>query len=67
MMSKKGELTIDLMFGFTVLLVGTALVVLWAFGEALPSLALSVIGKWGLGILILAIEIIRTIIRGGFK
>ncbi len=45
MMSKKEEITIDLMFGFTVLLVGTALVVLWAFGEALPSLALSVIGK----------------------
>jgi len=67
MIQKKGELTINLMFGFTVLLVGTALVVLWAFGEALPSLALSTIGKWGLGILILAIEIIRAIIRGGFK
>ena len=45
MMSKKEEITIFPMFGFTVLLVGTALVVLWAFGEALPSLALSVIGK----------------------
>jgi hypothetical protein len=67
MPNKKGQTQTDLMFGITVLLVGSVLIVLWAFGEALPSPPLTTIGKWGLGILIIAIEIIQTIIRGGFK
>ncbi|MBI4154782.1 hypothetical protein HY498_01710 [Candidatus Woesearchaeota archaeon] len=66
-MVKQGQTQINLMFGFTVLLIGGILLVFWAFGEALPSIPLTAIGKWGLGILIIAIEIIHTIIKGGFK
>ncbi len=66
-MENKDQTQLNLMFGITVLLIGGILVVLWAFGEVLPSTPLTAIGKWGLGILIIAIEIIQTIIKGGFK
>ena len=61
--AKKGQAE-NLIFGGVILGVGTVLVVIWAIGEALGNPALSTLGKWGLGLFPILIEIVQAIIRG---
>jgi len=62
-MEKQGQLNVDFAFGISILLIGTALVVLWALGEAFGNVQISTLGKWGLGLLPILIEIIQALIR----
>lgn len=65
MAEKKGQLsTINLAFGMTILIVGVVFVVVWALGEAFNNMPLSTLGKWGLGLFPIIIEIIQAIYRG---
>ena len=62
-MAKKGQAE-NLIFGGVILVVGIALVILWALGEAFGNVPLSTLAKWGLGLFPILIEIIQAIIRG---
>lgn len=66
-MTGKTDAKIDLVFGGIILVVGTSLVVIWSIGESFGVVSLGTIGKWGLGLLPIIIEIIRVVLRGGFK
>jgi len=60
----KGQITTNIIFGMIILTVGILFVFLWALGEISNNIPLSTVGKWGLGLLPVVIEIIQTIIRG---
>lgn len=63
-MSLKGQITTNIIFGMVILTVGIFFVFLWTIGEIINNIALSTLGKWGLGLLPIIIEIIQTIVRG---
>lgn len=62
-MTKKGQAE-NFTFGLIILIVGMFLIALWSLGEAIGNLPLSTLGKWGLGLLPIIIEIIQAIIKG---
>jgi len=61
---RKGQIELNFVFGLIILVVGLLFVFLWALGETLGHVPLSTIGKWGLGLFPILIEIIQSIIRG---
>ena len=61
---EKGQIELNLIFGLVILTVGLLFVFLWALGETMGNIALSTLGKWGLGLFPIVIEIIQAIIRG---
>jgi len=63
---EKGQIELNLIFGLVILTVGLLFVFLWALGETMGNIALSTLGKWGLGLFPIVIEIIQAII-GGMK
>jgi hypothetical protein len=60
----RGQITLNVIFGMIILTVGILFVFFWAIGEILGNVLLSTLGKWGLGLTPIIIEIIQTIIRG---
>lgn len=62
-MMRKGQAE-NVLFGGIILGVGMMLVILWSLGEALGNTPLSTLGKWGLGLFPILIEIVQTILRG---
>lgn len=65
-MARKGQSQVDLLFGITILIVGSSLVIMWSFGEAFAIPALRTLALWGLGLFAIVIEMIRVVVRGGF-
>ncbi|MBS3138765.1 hypothetical protein J4207_03605 [Candidatus Woesearchaeota archaeon] len=61
---KKAQITSNVIFGMIILTVGVLFVFLWSIGEILGNVPLSTLGKWGLGLLPIVIEIIQVIVRG---
>ena len=64
-MVKKGQASSNIIYGLTILIAGMFFVVLWALGEAINQPVLLNVGRWGLGLLAVIIEIIQFIIKGG--
>jgi len=60
----KGQIELNFVFGLIILVVGLFFVFLWAIGETLGNVPLSTMGKWGLGLFPILIEIIQAMIRG---
>ena len=61
---KKGQIELNVIFGLIILTVGMLFVFLWALGETMSNIPLSTIGKWGLGLFPIFIEIIQSVIKG---
>ncbi len=64
-MNKKAQVSANLIFGVTILIAGMFFVLLWALGEATSQGVLLNIGRWGLGLLAIVIEIIQFIVKKG--
>jgi len=65
--SKKGFVSFDLIIGFIILLVGTTLIMMWAIGESFSQPDLSTFARWGIGLFMILIEVIRAMVKGGLK
>ena len=60
----KGQISLNIIFGMIILVVGVLFVFLWALGESAGNVFLSTLGKWGLGLFPIIIEIIQALVRG---
>lgn len=63
----KAQVTTNFIFGVMIAIVGSILVMIWALGEAFGNVALSTLGKWGLGLFPIIIEIVQALFKGGVK
>lgn len=65
MEDKKGQME-NFAFGMTVLIVGLFFLLTWVWGEFTNHDFFLRAGQWGLGLLLIVIEMIKSLLRGGY-